>query len=82
MDFYWTTLIGLVVGLLAKDHSQGHRVYWLPALLGIAGATLGYLVGIWAGWTRSGQPMAYGAAVVGAWIVLAGFNTERQLRNR
>jgi uncharacterized membrane protein YeaQ/YmgE (transglycosylase-associated protein family) len=82
MDFIWTTVIGLVAGLMAKDHRQAPSGYWLPALLGIAGSTLGYLVGGWAGWFRSGQALGYVAAVIGASLVLAAFNTARQLRRR
>jgi uncharacterized membrane protein YeaQ/YmgE (transglycosylase-associated protein family) len=82
MDYIWTTVIGIVAGLLAQDHARGHETmgYWFPATLGVVGATLGYLVSGWAGWTRGGQALGFVAAVIGASVVLAGFNTWRSLR--
>ena len=82
MDFIWTTVIGIVAGLMGKDHSQSPSGYWLPALLGIVGSTLGYLIGSWAGWYKSGSALGYVAAVIGASIVMSIINTGRQIRAR
>ncbi len=84
MDYIWTTVIGIIAGLMAQDHARGNEAlsYWFPALLGVLGATAGYLLAGWAGWARSGQALGYGAAVIGASIVLTALNTARRLRER
>jgi uncharacterized membrane protein YeaQ/YmgE (transglycosylase-associated protein family) len=83
MDYIWTTVIGILAGLMAQDHARGNEAlsYWFPALLGVVGATLGYLIAGWAGWNRNAA-LGYVAAVIGASIVLSGLTTARRLRAR
>lgn len=71
MDIFWTILIGLVAGIVAKFVVPGDKEpsgFILTALLGVACAFVATWLGQSLGWYRSGQ----GAGLIGAVILLVG----------
>jgi len=72
MDLLVTILIGLAVGAMVELLLPGHHMseLVLAMLLGIAGALVAGLIGHFAGWYATGEPVGYLAAILGAIIVL------------
>lgn len=77
-----TVVIGVLAGLMAGDFKPGTAPggFWMRGPIGVAGAVLGYLGGQWAGWYGAEQPLGFVAAVIGASLLLAIFNTVRRVR--
>ncbi len=76
MSIIWTILIGLIVGVIArliipgKEAIAGGALGWLiTALIGIAGAFLGTLIG-GALWGGEGYEAGWIMSIVGAVILL------------
>lgn len=84
MQLIWIIVIGLVAGMMGKDLKPGQEPvgFWVPALMGMAGALLVFWLGQMAGWYRSGQPLGFVAGVIGASLAVSAFNTLRRLRKR
>ena len=73
MSIIWTILIGFIVGLLAKFVMPGRDPggMILTIVLGIVGGVLGGWIGRVLGMYRTGEPVGFIMAVVGAVAVLA-----------
>lgn len=84
MYLIWTVIIGFVAGLMGKDMTRGNEPsgFWLTGLIGVAGAVVCHQAGLWAGWYKGGQALGFVAAVIGASLALAAFNTVRRARAR
>ncbi|MBA3544261.1 MAG: GlsB/YeaQ/YmgE family stress response membrane protein [Chthoniobacterales bacterium] len=69
---FWTLIIGLVVGAIAKLLMPGKDPGGciITILLGIAGAFIAGYLGRALGWYQPGQPAGFIASVIGAMILL------------
>ena len=72
----WILVIGLLVGLVAKILMPGDSPGGIivTILLGIGGAMLANWAGGAFGVYSSGEPVGFIAAVVGAMVILFGYN--------
>jgi uncharacterized membrane protein YeaQ/YmgE (transglycosylase-associated protein family) len=72
MEIFWTLVIGLIVGIVAKLLMPGNDPggFIVTALLGIAGAFVAHAIGRAAGWYAEGEPAGFIASVIGAIILL------------
>ena len=74
MGIFWTIVIGLLAGILAKVIMPGRNEpsgFVLTTILGIIGAFLATYLGQSLGWYRPGEGAGFIGAVVGAIIILA-----------
>ena len=73
MSLFWTFIIGLLVGTVAKLIMPGRDPggFLMTALLGIAGSLIARYLGEVVGWYRQGDPAGFIASVGGALILLA-----------
>ena len=69
---FWTLIIGLVIGAVAKLLMPGKDPGGciITILLGIAGAFVAGYIGRVVGWYQPGQPAGFIASVIGAMILL------------
>ena len=69
---FWTLVIGLVIGAVAKLLMPGKDPGGciITILLGIAGAFVAGYIGRVVGWYQPGQPAGFIASVIGAMILL------------
>ncbi len=69
---FWTLIIGLVIGAVAKLLMPGKDPGGciITILLGIAGAFVAGYIGRVAGWYQPGEPAGFIASVIGAMILL------------
>ena len=72
VTIFWTLVIGLVVGAIAKLLMPGRDPGGciITILLGIAGAFVAGYIGRVVGWYQPGQPAGFIASVIGAMILL------------
>ena len=74
MGIFWTIIIGLLAGVVAKFIMPGRNEpsgFVLTTILGIVGAFLATYLGQALGWYGAGEGAGFIGAVVGAIIVLA-----------
>ena len=74
MGIFWTIIIGLLAGIVAKFIMPGRNEpsgFVLTTILGIVGAFLATYLGQALGWYGAGEGAGFIGAVVGAIIVLA-----------
>ena len=72
-DVLWTISIGFVAGLIAKFLMPGKnepKGFVLTALLGIAGAFVGTLLGQFVGYLRPGEQGNFVVSIIGAIAIL------------
>ncbi|MEN9509465.1 MAG: hypothetical protein RLZZ621_2028 [Gemmatimonadota bacterium] len=79
MSLFWTALIGLIAGALAKAIMPGRDPGGLiiTMLLGVAGALLGTYLGRAVGWYETGEGAGLIAAIVGAVVLLLLYRSVR-----
>lgn len=79
MGIFWTIVLGLVIGILAKLLYPGKENMGLitTALLGIAGSFLAGVIGQALGWYRAGEGAGFIASVVVAILLLAIYGRIR-----
>jgi uncharacterized membrane protein YeaQ/YmgE (transglycosylase-associated protein family) len=72
MHIFWTLLIGLLAGALARliMPGRGPRGCIITILLGVAGAFLATYLGQSVGWYRAGERAGFLGAVAGAALIL------------
>lgn len=72
MEFIWTLIIGLIVGVVAKFLMPGKDPggFIITMLLGIAGAFVAGFLGRALGWYQVGDAAGFLASVVGAILLL------------
>jgi uncharacterized membrane protein YeaQ/YmgE (transglycosylase-associated protein family) len=77
MDFLYTIIIGLVVGIVAKLLMPGRDPggFIITTLLGIAGAVVANFLGRAMHWYAQGESAGFIASVVGAIILLLLYRT-------
>jgi uncharacterized membrane protein YeaQ/YmgE (transglycosylase-associated protein family) len=84
MEWLWTIIIGLVIGIVAKFLMPGNDPggFIVTTLLGIAGAFVAHYLGQALGWYAPGEVAGFIASVVGAIILLAIYRaiTGRRIR--
>ena len=80
MGFFWTLMIGLVAGTIAKFLMPGQDPggIIITILLGIAGAFLATYLGQAIGWYQAGQHAGLIGAVVGAVILLITYRLVKR----
>jgi len=74
MGIFWTIIIGLLAGIVAKFIMPGRNEpsgFVLTTILGIVGAFLATYLGQALGWYGAGEGAGFIGAVVGAIIILA-----------
>jgi len=81
MNWLWTILIGLIVGIVAKFLTPGKDPGGciITALIGIAGGMFATFVGRQIGWYEVGDGAGFIAAVIGAVVLLLIY---RMIRGR
>jgi uncharacterized membrane protein YeaQ/YmgE (transglycosylase-associated protein family) len=72
MAFFWTIVIGLVVGVIAKLLMPGKDPGGciITILLGIAGAFVAGFLGRMLHWYEPNQPAGFIASIIGAMLLL------------
>jgi uncharacterized membrane protein YeaQ/YmgE (transglycosylase-associated protein family) len=72
MGIFWTIVLGLVIGLIAKLLHPGKENMGIimTILLGIAGSFLAGVIGQSIGWYQAGQGAGFIASVIVAIIIL------------
>jgi uncharacterized membrane protein YeaQ/YmgE (transglycosylase-associated protein family) len=72
MGIFWTIVLGLVIGLVAKLLHPGRENMGIimTILLGIAGSFLAGVIGQSIGWYQAGQGAGFIASVIVAIILL------------
>ena len=72
MGIFWTIVLGLVIGLVAKLLHPGRENMGIimTILLGIAGSFLAGVIGQSIGWYQAGQGAGFIASVIVAIIIL------------
>jgi uncharacterized membrane protein YeaQ/YmgE (transglycosylase-associated protein family) len=72
MEILYTTMIGLVVGIIAKFLLPGKDPggFIITTLLGIAGALVAKFLGQALNWYEEGEPAGFIASIFGAIILL------------
>ena len=75
MNIIWTIIIGFVIGLIARALMPGKDVggFVITAVLGIAGAALGHLIGRTLGLYPEGGAGGLILSVIGAIVLLIGY---------
>ena len=74
MGIFWTIIIGLLAGIVAKFIMPGRNEpsgFVLTTILGIVGAFLATYLGQALGWYGAGEGAGFIGAVVGAIIILS-----------
>ena len=74
MGIFWTIIIGLLAGIVAKFIMPGRNEpsgFVLTTILGIVGAFLATYLGQALGWYRPDEGAGFIGAIVGAIIILA-----------
>ena len=84
MDFLYTILIGLVVGVIAKLLIPGKDPggFVITTLIGIAGAMLAKFIGQAMNWYDADESVGWIASVVGAVILLLLYRSIVGRRNQ
>jgi uncharacterized membrane protein YeaQ/YmgE (transglycosylase-associated protein family) len=72
MHIFWTLLIGLIVGIVAKLLTPGKDPggFLLTMALGVAGSILATFIGQAIGWYREGASAGFIMSVLGAMLIL------------
>lgn len=72
MNFFYTLLVGLVIGAVAKLLMPGKDPGGciITMLIGLAGSLIGTYLGQALGFYRAGEPAGFIGAVVGAMLLL------------
>ena len=72
MHYVWTSIVGLIVGAIARFVMPGdQKMGWImTALLGIAGSLVATFIGQALKWYEPGQTAGWIASVVGALVLL------------
>jgi len=75
MEYVWTALIGLVVGLIARALHPGKDSLGIimTVLLGVAGSFAATYAGQAIGWYKAGENAGFIMSVIGAIVLLAIF---------
>jgi uncharacterized membrane protein YeaQ/YmgE (transglycosylase-associated protein family) len=78
-----TLIVGLIVGALAKFVMPGKQGggFWLTALLGIAGAFVGTMIGRFTGLYEQGEAAGWVMSVIGAVLLLWGYRKLGPAKN-
>ena len=79
MGIFWTIVLGLVIGIIAKFLHPGkeNMGFLMTILLGIAGSFLAGVVGQFFGWYRAGEGAGFIASVVAAIVLLVIYGKVR-----
>lgn len=79
MGIFWTIVLGLVIGVIAKFLHPGkeNMGFLMTILLGIAGSFLAGVVGQFFGWYRAGEGAGFIASVVAAIVLLVIYGKVR-----
>ncbi len=79
MGIFWTIVLGLVIGVIAKFLHPGkeNMGFVMTILLGIAGAFLAGVGGQFLGWYRAGEGAGFIASVVAAIVLLVIYGKIR-----
>ena len=79
MGIFWTIVLGLVIGVIAKFLHPGkeNMGFLMTILLGIAGSFLAGVVGQFFGWYRAGDGAGFIASVVAAIVLLVIYGKVR-----
>jgi uncharacterized membrane protein YeaQ/YmgE (transglycosylase-associated protein family) len=80
MGIFWTIVLGLVIGVIAKFLHPGKENMGLivTILLGIAGSFLAGIIGQFMGWYQAGEGAGFIASVVVAIILLVIYGKIQQ----
>jgi len=80
MGIFWTIVLGLVIGVVAKLLHPGkdNMGFIMTILLGIAGSFIAGLFGQFMGWYRAGEGAGFIASVVAAIVLLVVYGRMRQ----
>ncbi|MBK9595572.1 MAG: GlsB/YeaQ/YmgE family stress response membrane protein [Rhodocyclales bacterium] len=79
MGIFWTIVLGLVIGVIAKFLHPGkeNMGFLMTILLGVAGSFLAGVVGQFFGWYRAGEGAGFIASVVAAIVLLVIYGKVR-----
>ncbi len=79
MGIFWTIVLGLVIGVIAKFLHPGkeNMGFLMTILLGIAGSFLAGVIGQFLGWYRAGEGAGFIASVVAAIVLLVIYGKLR-----
>ena len=79
MGIFWTIVLGLVIGIIAKFLHPGkeNMGFLMTILLGVAGSFLAGVVGQFFGWYRAGEGAGFIASVVAAIVLLVIYGKVR-----
>lgn len=80
MGFFWTIVLGFVIGVIAKLLHPGKESmgFIMTILLGIAGSFLAGAAGQFLGWYQAGEGAGFIASVVAAIVLLVIYGKIRQ----
>lgn len=80
MGIFWTIVLGLVIGIIAKMLHPGKEDmgFFMTILLGIGGSFLAGVIGQFFGWYRAGEGAGFIASVIVAILLLVIYGRLRQ----
>ena len=80
MGIFWTIVLGLVIGLIARLLHPGkeNMGFIMTILLGIAGSFVAGIAGQFMGWYRAGEGAGFIASVVASILLLVIYGKLRQ----
>ena len=79
MGIFWTIVLGLVIGIIAKLLHPGkeNMGFISTILLGVAGSFLAGIIGQYFGWYHAGEGAGFIASVVTAIVLLVIYGRLR-----
>lgn len=80
MGIFWTIVLGLVIGIIAKLLHPGKEDmgFFMTILLGIGGSFLAGVIGQFFGWYQAGEGAGFIASVIVAILLLVIYGRLRQ----
>lgn len=84
MYILWILFVGLIVGAFARllMPGRGPRGVLLTSLLGVLGSVVAHVIGVAGGWYRQNETAGVVASVLGAMLLLWGYNAIWLRRHR